>query len=99
MEKTTGIELIAQERKEQIEKHGYTVKSDKQYKNDELGTLVKWILTELDDAEKDNYEEYLFTDEDGCKFPLSLRDKILSKPPAEQLAVAGALIAAKIDLL
>jgi len=32
----TGIELIAQERKEQIEKHGFTPESDMLYVNDEL---------------------------------------------------------------
>lgn len=88
----TGIELIAQERKEQIEKHKW---------NDEdiyyLTTLASYCILEDDDAERDNIGEFLFEDEDGFKLNPIFRDKIDNKPKIERLSVAGALIAAEID--
>lgn len=90
----TGIELIAQERKEQIEKHKW---------NDEnvyyLTSLVSYCILEDDDAEKDNIGEFLFKDQNGFKLNPIFRSKIDNKSKIERLSVAGALIAAEIDRL
>ena len=79
----TGIELIAQERKEQIEKHKW---NDKFNINYELLKMAHTALTNCEDEWPEN-------------FSTIYRDKILSKPRIEQLAIAGALIAAEIDRL
>ena len=43
----TGIELIAQERAEQIEKHGYSIEKDiEYYKNRELESAAMYCLTQ-----------------------------------------------------
>lgn len=85
--KKTGIELIGQERKEQIEKHGYTTDIDKDVnKYCELLGAAEYIINK-----------------DRNKFPLrwhlSLMEKFDKKSRIEQLTVAGALIAAEIDRL
>ncbi len=43
--KKTGIQLIAEERKRQIEVEGFTLERDKQYKNDDLLDYAKFLLT------------------------------------------------------
>jgi len=47
----TGIELITQERSEQINKHGFTTKRDMKYDNGELIILVEFLIKNDDDAE------------------------------------------------
>jgi len=85
----TGVELIAKERAEQIEKHGKTVEKDCLHnKNKELITVARELLT---------------THPGNMGFPenwnRSQVHKIASKPYKERLIVAGALIAAEIDRL
>lgn len=80
----TGIELIVEERQEQIEKHGFDVTQDQYYSKQEL---LKAALFSIDPSIFEwpyNWEE---------KF----RDKILHKSKVERLKVAGAFIAAEID--
>lgn len=95
----TGIELIAQERAEQIEKHGKTVHSDvdSNHKNQLLSAIMMIISNTgftkrfiempseiLDDLRPDNWDRLT------CR-------KILSKSIVGQLQVLGALAAAEID--
>jgi len=82
----TGIELIAQERQEQIEKHGWDLKSDQDYSKNELIKAALFCLN------SNNFEWPFYWDE---KF----RNKILDKDKIGQLKVAGAFIAAEIDRL
>lgn len=95
----TGIELIAQERKEQIEKHGRTVELDAmQYNNFELRVVARALMT----------DGVNFISEDQPLARLSMMPpwwnrkvskKMVSKPYKERLIIAGALIAAEIDRL
>lgn len=86
----TGIELIAKERKEQIEKHGHTIQQDVDH-NDQrqlalaASALIEggltnslWCPSEWDD---DTWQ------------------KMVNKSYKERLITAGALIAAEIDRL
>lgn len=80
----TGIELITQERDEQINKHGFDVANDEYYSDNEL---IKAALFAIN---PDQFEWPYNWDE---KF----RDKIKGKTLIERLAVAGAFMAARID--
>lgn len=87
MEKKTGIELIAQERQEQIKKHGRTVERD--FKENSAGDMINAAATLM------NLEFYEFPhqwDEVIC-------DKMMSKSYKDRLVIAGAFIAAEIDRL
>lgn len=87
MENKTGIELIAQERKEQIEKHKHTVLGDHQYFYDgQLREAACQILTEDAFCIPDNW-------------PVEQFIKMRGKSYKERLIIAGALIAAEIDRL
>lgn len=81
-----GVMLIARERQEQIEKHGFSVKEDVEFyqKNE----LIKAALFCIDTSV---FEWPFYWQEE-------FRGKILAKTdPVERLRVAGALIAAEID--
>lgn len=82
----TGIELIAEERRQQIEKHGFDEANDDQYFQGELVGAAECILGE-------NTSVFPETWHPGWM------KKFLGKPRVEQLAIAGALIAAEIDRL
>ena len=87
MKKLTGVELIAQERQEQIEKHGHSVASDvKENAHNELLfgaiALIHFNVKEMPGA-----------------WITNTINKMLSKPFKERLVVAGAFIAAEIDRL
>lgn len=88
----TGIEFIAQERKEQIEKHGFDVKQDQCYKNGELKQAAMYCLT-LD-------EKYYPTNW-GIWFKQKIQSKRLRLSEQdfeiEMDKIAGAFIAANID--
>lgn len=89
----TGIELIAKERQEQIDKHGYLVRDDT-FNNDEcqLAVAAEMLLASV-------HEEGI----DSKSFPEGWNEelcyKILGKSYEEKLIIAGALIAAEIDRL
>jgi hypothetical protein len=87
----TGIELITDERKEQIEKHGRSVNAD-------VATNDKYQL--VDAATK------LAVDDTGGYWPIeqcpigwdqNIWDKMTKKNYKDRLVIAGALIAAEID--
>lgn len=85
----TGIELIAEERQEQIEKHGRTIKEDAKYNCSQQLTMGAEALICNNGAG------------DWNKFPMRWDDticaKMINKPYKERLIIAGALIAAEID--
>lgn len=81
----TGIELIAKERQEQIEKHKWTVDSDRKFnRNNQLVDASMSILCGCEAYRPKDWNSNLF-------------DKIHNKPRIEKLAIAGALLAAEID--
>lgn len=94
MENTkTGIELIEQERKEQIEKHGFLVgANDEYYQKNELVDAAMYALTQ----DRKHYPE---------SWEFWFHDKMVEKERRmsehefwiERLKIAGALIAAEID--
>lgn len=85
----TGVELIAQERQEQIEKHGRTVEKD--VKENPSGEL---LLGAANLIHKQCYEN----DFPGV-WDIAICRKMMAKSHKEKLIIAGALIAAEIDRL
>lgn len=88
-----GIELIAQERKEQIEKHGRTIKRDVSENIDNQLMIAAEILSE------EYYEYHVSTIPPPPNRDRKIWIKMLSKPYKERLIIAGAFIAAEIDRL
>ncbi len=86
----TGIERIAEERKQQLHKHGYTKAHDVREHSD--GALITAALYALTMNKK--YEQAGFDD-----FESAIFEKYEQKRMIDALAVAGALIAAEIDRL
>lgn len=91
----TGIELIAIERKEQIEKHGRTVEQDvKNNINGELSFAAALLCCpdppSMGCTAVNNY---------SCpaKWDIAIWTKIIKKPYKERLIIAGAFIAAELD--
>jgi len=84
--KKTGIELIAQERQEQIEKHGWSLDRDQDYADGQLKQAALYCLA-----------PHIFGWPNG--WIIRFKDKVDNKTKIEQLTVAGALIAAEIDRL
>jgi hypothetical protein len=90
-----GIELIAQEREEQIKKHGFNVYKDKKfYRQFELRRAAMWTLT---------FDEDYYPESWGLWFRerMDLKRRRMSgkELDIERLKIAGALIAAEIDRL
>lgn len=79
-----GLSLICKERSEQLTKHGYSVQHDAGYDNNELVLAAAAILTH-----------------DPRRWPwpddIETWRRIERKPSPEQLAIAGALLAAEIS--
>jgi uncharacterized protein with gpF-like domain len=88
MEQTTGIQLIAKERKEQIEKHGYTIEKDVLRNTD--GQLIQAAIYAL----TENPADYIY--DHSWDEVIDHFDGKTSK--VEKLAIAGAFIAAQIDV-
>lgn len=88
----TGIELIAQEREEQLTKHGHAIEHDVLI-NDErqLGVAASY-LSYPDQSQMD--EDYIPNHWDP-----EIWKKMMDKPYEERLIIAGALIAAELDRL
>lgn len=85
----TGVELIAKERKEQIEKHKRTVELDVKLNFDkQLSTAAMRLL---------------YNDSSTSSYPIGWNKNIWNhmrnKSYKERLIIAGALIAAEIDRL
>lgn len=86
--KKTGIELIAQERREQIEKHGRTVQDDVIFNWD--GQLRIGAVRLIQDLNKAIPPE---------GWNVGLWNKMNKKPLKQRLIIAASLIAAEIDRL
>jgi len=91
----TGIELIAIERKEQIEKHGRGLRQDVLFNdNSQLAFAAKQLLENnpvlraigFGSSTPQNWEKQTW-------------GKIYNKPYKDRLIIAGALIAAELDRL
>ena len=90
----TGIELITEERKEQIEKHGWSLKHDASYAEGQLEKAAMFC------AEQANLKIGLINAETQ-KWPTGwikyFEDKIRNKPAIQQLVVCGAFYLAEYD--
>ena len=87
-ETPSGIQLITQEREEQISKHGRTVQRDvEENSNEELrrGAIALIVV-----------KSEILQGKPG-KWSLPIWQKMWSKPYKQRLITAGALIAAEID--
>ena len=88
----TGIELIAQERQEQIEKHHRTLEADKAFNSQPTGyremTPLALQASRLLDS------SLMWRVDHWSK---EITDKMEGKPYRERLIIAGALIAAELD--
>ena len=86
----TGIELIAEERKRQVEVEGFTDEHDKQYDSLELvfAAITYAIPDDLDSIDPRHYWPW-----DPSWYKRTPNDRV------RELSKAGALIAAEIDRL
>lgn len=89
----TGIELIAKERQEQIEKHGRTPETD--YNQNYEGQLPFAASC----LAFDEIEDWDARHEAPVNWNLDIWQKMHDKPHKERLIIAGALIAAELDRL
>ncbi len=90
MSKKNGIALIAQERQEQIEKHGWTKEHDDGHKYGALRVIAATLAVVGTDASVSDPLERGTGDN-----PWGLEKKLVND--VHRLKVAGALIAAEID--
>jgi len=89
----TGIELIAQERKEQIEKHGRRIERDvAQNGASQLVSAALHLLGRSSVFDFDEEEDFVPNGWDKAIY-----DKMNQKTYEQRLVIAGALIAAEID--
>lgn len=93
MEKT-GIELIAIEREEQINKHGFDLSKDEFYKNGEIGDVVLCLVLDKYDLYPESWGKWFIDKIESKRKRMSKKDFDI-----ERLKIAGALIAAEIDRL
>ena len=78
-----GAVMIASERIDQLEFHGYDAAHDEKHKAGELGVAAMFAITLQTQYKQDGWERF--------------EGKIWDKSQSERLAVAGALIAAEKD--
>lgn len=102
----TGIELITEERAEQIEKHGRTIEQDVQFNHGQfdiagehfnlpqLAHAAGQLLYQNDDVFRQHFDDDIFVPHNWDK---DIWLKMMNKPYKERLIIAGALIAAEID--
>lgn len=91
----TGIELIAEERQEQLSKHNYTVQQDVIYNSG-----IEKPLTKAAAALTIEYGNGLAAQTmKPTNWDEEYWNKMMEKPYKERLIIAGALIAAEIDRL
>lgn len=88
----TGIQLIAIERQEQIEKHGRTVENDKKLYAEDYGNM-----SQLTFVAEILMKRTFHNPHPPKGWDVSIFNKMISKPYKERLIIAGALIAAEID--
>jgi hypothetical protein len=82
---SVGANAIFQERIKQIQKHGYTTDSDKVYNNKELLQMAAMLIT----GDMTKYPSWM---------PIELCEKLMKHSERERYVIAGALIAAHLDL-
>ena len=80
----TGLDAIAKERREQIEKHGYTEQHDAEHIGGELESAAAAVLTEDIELWPKRWGRERFL-------------QITEKSTRDRLAVTGAFLAAEID--
>ncbi|SFO05049.1 hypothetical protein SAMN05421741_11834 [Paenimyroides ummariense] len=85
----SGIELIADERRQQIEVHARTIELDLKYNSEKQLSVAAKRLLEFDPRETGRP---LYWDRD-------IWNKLTGKDYKKRLIIAGALIAAEIDRL
>lgn len=90
----TGIELIVEERKEQIEKHNWSKEHDQSHNNNELKMAALFAIAPYDILYENMPIEYIL--EKGWE---TFKSKVSNKGEIDRLKIAGALIAAEIDRL
>lgn len=99
----TGIELIAEERKRQIEKEGYTLQDDVTKYNKEIGTENHLVFAAVAYALPDKLSTKWQKDNIVHRSNFFPWDKEFWKPSTDnrikELQKAGALISAEIDRL
>lgn len=93
----TGLELIAAERKRQIEQEGWTAEHDLQHDEEELAWAACYYAmpSSIFEAHTDVTPADMFRETGWCD-EYAKRGK---KTRKQQLVIAGALIAAEIDRL
>lgn len=99
MNKPTGIELIAKEREEQINKHGYTKEQDLMYQSNELLQATSGILGLPRTGTKSTVSMSIMSLTPPTGWDKFIWAKMCSKPYKERLIIAGALIAAELNRL
>lgn len=87
----SGIELIAVERQEQIEKHGRSLKSDRKNKKYQLSFAAQMLAHPMGSSIEWDCDVNI------PKWDKEIWQKMIKKPYKERLIIAGALIAAEID--
>lgn len=99
----TGIELIAEERAEQVTKHHINIDMDvlhnNHYQLSQAASLLCYVDEEevAGEAKEDNTWDF-----SGCapgNWDINIWNKMMNKSYKERLIIAGALIAAEIDRL
>ncbi len=81
----TAIELIAEERKEQIKKHGWTMEHDiNEHPDGSLKRAALYALTSKGEYEQGGFEQF--------------QSKMTYKSQTQKLIIAAALLAAEIDV-
>lgn len=88
----TGIELIAKERLEQIEKHGRTVEADKKYTKNQLLNAAIVIANHKMNLNPEEIDELC-----PVGWNLKIWRKMMAKDYKSRLVISGALLAAEID--
>lgn len=97
----TGIELIAEERKRQIEKEGWTLELDKYHKDESMA--MAGACYAMPEKERNKYQSYSFLEPRRFYprwWPSSWAVSWWKPTPdnrIKELVKAGALIAAEID--
>lgn len=86
---TAGVELIAKERKEQIEKHGRTIEGD--YVNNRNGELVAGAIALS--MEIPNWHLFPIT------WDKKIIGKMIAKPYKDRVIIAATLLTAEVDRL
>jgi hypothetical protein len=105
---TAAVELIASERRRQIEAEGYDEAHDDRHDRGELIEAARCYAYAAQVAEWDNLADWFGIDAEGriklpaasnARWPWSPRDWKPTGDPVRDLTMAGALVAAEIDRL